>query len=120
MLHTGGGVIVNHSSVNGLKGNPNGALYIASKHAVVGMTRAAALDYAEKGIRINAVAPGPIETPMLERMGEGNPQSFARFAPMRRLGKPEEVARAVVWLLSDEASYVTGHIISVDGGICAR
>jgi NAD(P)-dependent dehydrogenase (short-subunit alcohol dehydrogenase family) len=114
------GAIVNNSSVFGLVGFPGWALYVASKHAVTGLTKAAALEYATHGIRINAVAPGPIETPLLVKAGAGNLDAYAKVVPMKRLGQPEEVASAVLWLLSDAASFVTGHTLPVDGGYCAR
>ena len=116
----GRGAIVNNSSVFGLKGGAGFALYCASKHALSGMTKAAALDYADKGIRVNAVAPGPIETPMLAKIGGGDPHVFASVVPMKRIGQPDEVAQAVLWLLSDAASFVIGHTLPVDGGYCAR
>lgn len=116
----GRGAIVNCSSVLGLGGFRGGSLYAASKHAVIGLTKSAALDYAAQGIRINAVAPGPIETPMLKRFGDGNLQVHAKAVPMGRIGQPEEVAAAVLWLLSDAASFVTGHTLPVDGGYRAR
>jgi len=119
MLKTGGGSIVNTSSIFGLNGYPGWSLYVASKHAVTGMTKAAALDYAKQGIRINAVGPGPVETPLLAKGTGGDPHSYAAFVPMGRIGQPEEIADAVVWLLSDEARYVTGHTLPVDGGVCA-
>jgi NAD(P)-dependent dehydrogenase (short-subunit alcohol dehydrogenase family) len=120
MLKTGGGAIVNTSSIFGLNGYPGWSLYTATKHAVTGMTKAAALDYAKKGIRVNAVGPGPVETPLLEKGTGGNPHSYAAFVPMGRIGQPDEIADAVVWLLSDEARYVTGHTLPVDGGVCAQ
>ena len=120
MLAQGGGAIVNCSSVYGIVGLPGAALYTATKHAVVGMTRAAALDYAQKGIRINAVAPGLTRTPMLEKVSNGNPDSFAPLTPMGRIAEPDEIARGVLWLLSDAASYVTGHVLAVDGAYCAQ
>jgi NAD(P)-dependent dehydrogenase (short-subunit alcohol dehydrogenase family) len=111
----GRGVIVNCSSIFGLRGFKSMALYSATKHAVSGLTRAAALDYARSGIRINAVAPGPIATPALGPQ----PDVFASYVPMARLGRPEEVASSVVWLCSDAASYMTGHVLPVDGGVGA-
>lgn len=120
MLKTGGGAIVNTSSIFGLNGYPGWSLYTATKHAVTGMTKAAALDYAKQNIRVNAVAPGPIETALLVKGTGGDPHSYAAFVPMGRIGQPDEIAGAVVWLLSDEASYVTGHTLPVDGGVCAQ
>lgn len=111
----GRGVIVNCSSIFGLRGFKSMALYSATKHAVSGLTRAAALDYARSGIRINAVAPGPIATPALGPQ----PEVFTSYVPMARLGRPEEVAAAVVWLCSDAARYLTGHVLPVDGGVDA-
>jgi NAD(P)-dependent dehydrogenase (short-subunit alcohol dehydrogenase family) len=119
MLKTGGGSIVNTSSIFGLNGYPGWSLYVATKHAVTGMTKAAALDYAERNIRVNAVGPGPVETPLLHKGTGGDPHSYASFVPMGRIGQPDEIADAVVWLLSDEARYVTGHTLPVDGGVCA-
>jgi NAD(P)-dependent dehydrogenase (short-subunit alcohol dehydrogenase family) len=120
MLRTGGGSIVNTSSIFGLNGYPGWSLYSAAKHAVTGMTKSAALDYAQRGIRVNAVGPGPIETPLLAAGTGGDPHSYASFVPMGRIGQPEEIADPVVWLLSDEAGYVTGHTFPVDGGVCAQ
>jgi NAD(P)-dependent dehydrogenase (short-subunit alcohol dehydrogenase family) len=120
MLETGGGAIVNTSSIFGLNGYPGWSLYTATKHAVTGMTKAAALDYAKRGIRVNAVGPGPVETPLLARGTGGDPHSYAAFVPMGRIGQPEEIADPVVWLLSDEARYVTGHTLPVDGGVCSQ
>lgn len=116
----GRGAIVNTSSIFGLNGYQDWSLYSSTKHAVTGMTKAAALDYATQGIRVNAVGPGPIETPLLVKGTGGDPHSYASFVPMRRIGRSEEVAKAVVWLLSDAASYITGHTLPVDGGVCAR
>jgi NAD(P)-dependent dehydrogenase (short-subunit alcohol dehydrogenase family) len=120
MLKTGGGAIVNTSSIFGLNGYPGWSLYVASKHAVTGMTKAAALDYAKKNIRINAVGPGPVETPLLAKGTGGDPHSYASFVPMGQIGQPDEIADAVVWLLSDEARFVTGHTLPVDGGVCSQ
>ncbi len=120
MLKTGGGSIVNTSSIFGLNGYPGWSLYVATKHAVTGMTKAAALDYAKKNIRVNAVGPGPVETPLLAKGTGGDPHSYAAFVPMGRIGQPDEIADAVVWLLSEEARYVTGHTLPVDGGVCSQ
>ncbi|MEM7811661.1 MAG: glucose 1-dehydrogenase [Planctomycetota bacterium] len=120
MLKNDGGSIVNTSSIFGLNGYPGWSLYVAGKHAVTGMTKAAALDYARRGIRVNAVGPGPIETPLLSAGTGGDPHSYAAFVPMGRIGQPAEVADPIVWLLSDEARYVTGHTLPVDGGVCAQ
>jgi NAD(P)-dependent dehydrogenase (short-subunit alcohol dehydrogenase family) len=120
MLKIGGGAIVNTSSIFGFKAAAGFSPYIASKHAIAGLTRAAALDYATQGIRINAVAPGPINTRMLIDVSGGDPDVFSSFVPMERIGQPEEVAEAVLWLLSEQASYVNGHLLSVDGAWCAN
>lgn len=120
MLKTGEGAIVNTSSIFGLNGYPGWSLYAATKHAVTGMTKAAALDYATQNIRVNAVGPGPVETALLANGTGGDPHSYAAFVPMGRIGQPDEIADAVVWLLSDEARYVTGHTLPVDGGVCAQ
>ncbi len=117
MLAQGGGAIVNNSSALGLVGGGSGA-YAASKHAVVGLTKTAALEYARDGIRINAVCPGPTATPPLLRLLD-DPERRRRSAeriPMGRLGQPSEIAESVLWLCSDAASFVTGSAFSVDGG----
>lgn len=119
MLQSGGGAIVNNSSIFGLKAMPNLAYYVASKHGVVGLTKAAALDYARSAIRVNAVCPGPIKTPSYDRVTGGDEHMYDDGVPMHRIGSPDEVANAVVWLLSDAASYVTGATLSVDGGMAA-
>jgi NAD(P)-dependent dehydrogenase (short-subunit alcohol dehydrogenase family) len=124
MLRQGGGAIVNTSSLAGLVGARRMSAYVASKHGVAGLTKTAALEYAKSGIRINAVCPGIIRTPMVERAFLSRHADLAdRLAsaePIGRLGTPEEVAEAVVWLCSDAASFVTGHTLSVDGGIYAQ
>jgi len=123
MLKNGGGAIVNNSSGLGVIGMPQFPVYIASKHAVLGLTKSAALEYAKSGIRINAVAPGAIETEMYEQFVGGNKQlkeTMIAMHPIGRVGKPEEIANAVVWLLSDKASFVTGHTLLVDGGMISR
>jgi len=119
MLKQGSGVIVNTSSVLGLIGTKDYAPYIASKHGVVGLTKAAALDYAQDGIRVNAVCPGSVLTPMFEPI-LADPQlkdSIEKMHPLGRFAKPEEIAEAVLWLCSDAASFVTGVAFPVDGGV---
>jgi NAD(P)-dependent dehydrogenase (short-subunit alcohol dehydrogenase family) len=123
MLRQGGGAIVNTASVAGLTGSPGLPAYVASKHGVVGLTRAAALEYGREKIRVNCVCPGPIRTPMLGRLLTGRPEMEHRFAsaePLKRLGEPSEIAEAVAWLCSESASYVTGHAMPVDGGYMAK
>jgi len=123
MLESGGGAIVNNSSVAGLSGSFASAPYTASKHGVIGLTKIAAREWAAKGIRVNAVCPGYIETPMVLPMLAAAPRLKDRIVakePMGRLGTPEEVARAALWLLSDESSFVTGHAMAVDGGILSE
>ena len=120
MLKTGGGAIVNTSSIFGLNGYAGWSLYSATKHAVTGMTKSAALDYAKRNVRVNAVGPGPVETPLLAKGTGGDPHSYASFVPMGRIGQPDEIADAVVWLLSNEARFVTGHTLPVDGGVSSQ
>ncbi len=124
MLKQGnGGAIVNTSSVAGIAGSVGGPAYVASKHGVAGLARAAALEYGKHNIRINAVCPGPIRTPMLGRIMDftkSGEQGFARSEPLRRLGEPEEIGEAVAWLCSDRASFVTGLPMPVDGGFFAQ
>lgn len=120
MLQSGGGAIVNTASIFGLKGMPTTAEYIASKHGVVGATKAVALDYATRGIRVNAICPGPIKTPSFDRVTGGDDHMYDEGVPMRRIGQPEEVTEAVLWLLSGRSSYVTGAQLSVDGGMSAE
>lgn len=119
-MKAGGGAIVNTSSLFGLIGLPGWPLYTATKHAVTGMTKAAALDYAGRGIRVNAVGPGPVETPLLARGTGGDPHRFDAAIPMGRIGQSEDIADPVVWLLSNEARYITGHTLPVDGGLSSR
>jgi NAD(P)-dependent dehydrogenase (short-subunit alcohol dehydrogenase family) len=121
MVRQGRGAIVNAASVAGLIGVKNNVAYVAAKHGVVGLTKAAALECAQAGVRVNAVCPGFVRTPILGL--DGTPESesrYARLQPMARLAEPDEVAEAVVWLCSDAASYVTGHAMSIDGGLAAR
>ncbi|HJY84233.1 MAG TPA: SDR family oxidoreductase [Candidatus Binatia bacterium] len=123
MLKQGGGAIVNTASDAGLLGVPQMPAYVASKHGVVGLTKTAALEYAKSGIRVNAVCPGVIKTPMVERITSqraGRAERMAAIEPVGRMGKPEEIAEAVVWLCSEAASFVTGLPMSVDGGIAAQ
>ncbi len=123
MLKQGKGVIINCASIAGLVGFPGLPAYVASKHGVVGLTKTTALEYAKLGIRVNAVCPGAIKTAMIDRL-TGNKkeaeEQFAKMEPIGRLGQPEEVANAVIWLCSDEASFVTGQAIAVDGGWIAQ
>ncbi len=122
MLKQGGGAIVNNASVASLVGLPGATALVASKHGVVGLTKNAALEYAERGIRVNAVCPSFIKTPILEPYFAAHPEEEAemvRKEPIGRMGAPEEVAEAAVWLLSDAASFVTGHSMVVDGGYTA-
>lgn len=122
MLHQGGGAMVNTASVAGLIGARGLAAYVASKHGVVGLTKTAALEYAQQGIRVNCVCPGVIDTPMTARSLRDPERRAGIIAsePMRRVGTPEEVAEAVVWLCSDAAAFVTGHAMTVDGGFVAQ
>ena len=116
MLRQGGGVVVNTSSGAGVRGVAGGAAYAASKHAIIGLTKSAALDYAKSNIRVNAVLPGNIKTPMMDRFTGGDLQKAIDLEPVGRLGKPEEIAEAVLWMCSDLGGFVTGAAISVDGG----
>ena len=120
MLGQGGGVIVNTASVAGLIGAPKHAIYAASKHAVVGLTKSAAAEYGKRGIRVNSVCPGVIRTPMLERALRREPdweQTLLRMHPIGRLGEVDDVAQAVLWLCSDASAFVTGHQLAVDGAM---
>jgi len=119
----GSGAIVNTASDAGLVGIAGASAYVASKHGVLGLTKTAALEYAKQGIRVNAVCPGVIETPMVQRLTDRHPSAAEAMVaghPIGRVGKPEEVAEAVIWLCSEAASFVTGLAMSVDGGYVAQ
>lgn len=123
MLKQGKGVIINCSSIAGLVGFPGLPIYVATKHGVIGLTKTAALEYAKAGIRVNAVCPGAIKTAMIDRITGKKKEvedQFAAMEPIGRMGEPEEVAKAVIWLCSDDASFVTGHAMAVDGGWVAQ
>ncbi len=123
MLEKGGGAIVNNSSIGGVIGFGGLGIYVASKHAVMGLTKNAALEYAAQGIRVNAVNPAVIETGMSDRLqasAEMTKDDMAAMHPIGRVAQPEEVAEAVLWLCSDRASFVTGHGLLVDGGYTAQ
>jgi NAD(P)-dependent dehydrogenase (short-subunit alcohol dehydrogenase family) len=123
MSAQGSGTIVNTASIAGLVGGSFGSAYYASKHGVVGLSKAAAVEYGSKGIRVNAVCPGVIQTEMADRLLQDNEQREAAITalhPLGRLGTPDEIAQAVVWLSSDNASFITGQAIAVDGGYVAQ
>lgn len=123
ILKQGKGAIVNCASVAGLVGFAGLPAYVASKHAVVGLTKTAALENAKLGIRINAVCPGIIATPMMDRLIKNDKEAEKQFVglePVGRFGQPEEIANAVIWLCSDQASFVTGHAMAVDGGFVTQ
>jgi NAD(P)-dependent dehydrogenase (short-subunit alcohol dehydrogenase family) len=116
MLAARGGAIVNMSSTAGVEGLGGLAGYVSAKHGVIGLTRSAALDYADRNVRVNAVAPGPILTERLAAAGAEAQRIAGLAMPMKRIGRTEEVARAVVWLCSDQASFITGAVLAIDGG----
>ena len=123
MLKTGGGSIVNTSSSLGVVAMPGIEIYAASKHAVIGLTKSAAVEFGKQGIRVNAVLPAAIETDMLQRFVGDNPESRAQIMgkhPIGRVRKSEEIADAVIWLSSSKSSFVTGHSLLVDGGFTAQ
>ena len=123
MRKRGGGVIVNSSSVAGLVAFRTMGPYVASKHGVIGLTKTAALEYSNHGIRVNAICPGAIRTPMIDAFIDNDPQTEANMSalqPIGRMGRPEEVANLVLWLCSEAASFVTGAAIAIDGGIVAQ
>jgi NAD(P)-dependent dehydrogenase (short-subunit alcohol dehydrogenase family) len=116
MLGSGGGAIVNMASIAGINGTANLAAYVAGKAGIIGLTKVAALDYADHGIRVNVVAPGPIQTWHIEQAGEQAIRGAAMSTPMRRIGTAVEVAQAVLWLCSEQSSFITGTVMPVDGG----
>ncbi|WP_265109787.1 SDR family NAD(P)-dependent oxidoreductase [Halosolutus halophilus] len=122
ILESGGGAIVNTSSIAGVVGFPELSPYVASKHGVVGLTRAAALEYSGEGVRVNVICPGVIDTPMVERSSEadGNVEQAIAATPMGRLGEPEEIGDAAVWLCSADSSFVTGETMVIDGGYVSQ
>lgn len=122
MLASGGGSVINNASVGGSIGFPGFGVYVASKHAVLGLTRSAALEYAKQGVRVNAISPGGIETEMYDRFAAtSEAKSFMEsIHPIGRVGKADEIAKAVVWLASGDSSFVTGHDLKVDGGLTAQ
>jgi NAD(P)-dependent dehydrogenase (short-subunit alcohol dehydrogenase family) len=122
MADNGGGTVINTSSIAGVTA-AGSAPYAATKHGVIGLTRTAAVEYADEGVRVNAVCPGVVDTPMVERAAEEDPESIEQFTaaqPLGRMATPEEIADAVVWLGSENASFVTGHPLVVDGGFTAQ
>ena len=123
MLKSGDGSIVNLASIAGLNGMPYVGPYAATKHAVVGLTKSGALDYAPQNIRVNAVAPGAIKTDIITQqiaLGQYDEPTVTAMHPMARMGTPDEIAQGIAWLLSDKASFVTGHVLNIDGGFQAK
>jgi glucose 1-dehydrogenase len=124
MLQRGGGSIVNIASTNSFRPLPKQAVYTATKHGVIGLTKTAAIEYAGKGIRVNAVAPGAIDTPMLRgaiaARGSDEAEVISRLSLVGRFGDPTEIANAVLWLCSDRSTYTIGHTLAVDGGYLVR
>ncbi len=123
LIKAGGGSIVNLSSIAGLIGFPGLPAYVASKHGVIGLTKTAALEYADKNVRVNAVCPGPIMTPMLERIMKTTPgfrEQITAGVPEHRIGQPKDVAQAILFLSTDQASYITGQSLAIDGGWVAQ
>lgn len=122
MLESGGGAIVNNASIAGVVGFPEMTPYVASKHGVLGLTKTAALEYSQQGVRVNAICPGVIDTPMLERSSEasGTVDQAIAATPIGRLGEPEEIGDVAVWLCSEDASFVTGETMVVDGGYVSQ
>jgi NAD(P)-dependent dehydrogenase (short-subunit alcohol dehydrogenase family) len=124
ILKSGGGSIINTSSVLGLIGMPNSGVYVASKHAVLGITKSAALEYGKQGIRVNAISPAVIQTEMFERFAGGADSEVGKYMatlhPIGRIGQPDEIANTVVFLASDDSSFITGQSIAVDGGFTAQ
>ncbi len=123
ILQAGGGSIVNCSSVAGLVGFRGLAAYSASKHGMLGLTKTAALEYSERGVRVNAICPGVIRTPMVDRVSGNDPEierQFVALQPIGRLGEPEEIAETTVWLCSDRAAFITGVALPADGGFVAQ
>ncbi|WP_293389614.1 glucose 1-dehydrogenase [Nevskia sp.] len=123
MVNRGSGVIVATASVAGLIGAPGLAAYVASKHAVIGLVKSTALNVADKGIRVNALCPGMVDTAMLDALAAGQPglrEALMVMNPMKRLATPDDIANAAIWLASDQSSFVTGHCLAVDGGFIAQ
>jgi NAD(P)-dependent dehydrogenase (short-subunit alcohol dehydrogenase family) len=123
MIEDGGGAIVNTSSIAGVVGFQGVSPYVASKHGVIGLTKTAALEYGRDGVRVNAISPGVIETPMVERASTANPEMIegvSEATPMGRIGEPEEIGDAAVWLCSADASFVTGETLVIDGGYVSQ